>query len=129
MTVNTYTAKGLCLQFENVNIALYDKKGNRKDDNDNVGTGDMLVLLDGSGKVYRTLSVVIYGDVDGDGDVNANDAFVTKMYIYGYFLRSQFAEAQIKAMDVNHDYIVTESDTSIMEDMGISQGEIIQTPY
>lgn len=129
MTVNTYTAKGLCLQFENVNIALYDKKGNRKDDNDKVGTGDVLVLLDGSGKVYRSLSVVIYGDVDGDGDVNANDAFVTKMYIYGYFLRSQFVEAQIKAMDVNHDYIVTETDTSMMEDMGISQGEIIQSPY
>ncbi len=129
LTINTYTAKGLCLQFENENIALYDKNGNRKGDNDKVGTGDKLVLLDGSGKVYRTLAVVIYGDVDGDGDVNANDAFVTKMYIYGYFLRSQFAEAQIKAMDVNHDYIVTESDTSVMEDMGISQGEIKQTPY
>ncbi len=129
LTINTYTAKGLCLQFENVNIALYDKNGNRKGDNDKVGTGDNLVLLDGSGKIYRTLAVVIYGDIDGDGDVNANDAFITKMYIYGYFLRSQFADAQIKAMDVNHDYIVTESDTSVMEDIGISQGEIKQTPY
>lgn len=130
LTINTYTAKGLCLQFKNENIALYDKNGNRKGDNDKVGTGDNLVLLDGNGKVYRFLSVVIYGDVDGDGDVNANDAFVTKMYYYGYFRREQFAEAQIKAMDVNHSYgSITLDDAEIMENIGISQGEIIQNPY
>lgn len=129
LTINTYTAKGLCLQFENTNVVLYDKKGNIKEDNDKVGTGDVLALLDKSGKVYRTLSVVIFGDVDGDGDVNANDAFITKMYLATHFRRDMFVEAQIKAMDVNHSYgIVTLDDAEIMENIGISQGEIIQIP-
>ncbi len=129
LSVNSYTARGLCLQFKNENIVIYDRKGNIKGDNDIVCTGDYLSLIDGSGNAYRTVAVVIFGDVDCDGDVNANDAFITKMRISGLLNRGQFTEAQIKAMDVDHGGSVTMIDAMIMEDAGIYQAEINQIPY
>ena len=126
LSINSYTVKSLCLQFKNTNIAVYDKNGVEKTGDEKIGTGDIAVLLDASGSVYRSLPVVIYGDVDGDGDVNANDSFVTKMYVYGWFKPEEFTSAQIEAMDVNHDGTVDETDALTMEDIGIAIGKIEQ---
>ncbi|MBQ7957341.1 MAG: hypothetical protein IJ279_04825 [Clostridia bacterium] len=127
LSINSYTVKSLCLQYKNTNIAVVNKNSVVKTEDEKVGTGDRVVLLDSSGTVYRELSVVIYGDADGDGDVNANDSFVTKMYVYGWFKDDQFTAAQLEAMDVNHDGVVDEIDALIMEDVGIGTGVIVQT--
>ncbi len=127
LSVNSYTVKGLCLQFRNTNIVVYDKNWKEKTEDEKIGTGDYVALFDASGTIYRYLPVVIYGDVDCDGDVNANDSFVTKMYIYGWFKPEDFVAAQIEAMDVNHDGSVDETDALIMEDVGIGADTIVQT--
>ncbi|MBE6782489.1 MAG: hypothetical protein E7536_00560 [Ruminococcaceae bacterium] len=127
LSINSYTVKSLCLQYKNTNIAVYDENSAEKTEDEKIGTGDRVVLLDSSGTVYRELSVIIYGDADGDGDVNANDSFVTKMYIYGWFEPEQFTAAQLEAMDVNHDGLVDETDALIMEKVGVGTGVIVQS--
>ena len=127
LSINSYTVKSLCLQFRNTNIKVYDKNGSEKTEDEKIGTGDCVVLCDSSGTVYRSLSVIIYGDIDGDGDVNANDSFMTKMYIFDWFKPEQFASAQIEAMDVNHNGTIDEDDALLMEDVGIGTGIIVQT--
>jgi len=49
----------------------------------NVGTGDVLYLRDGSGKVVKSYSVVIYGDVNGDGEINVFDIAAIRRDILG----------------------------------------------
>ena len=127
LSINSYTVKSLCLQLKNTNAAVYNKDSAVKTEEEKIGTGDRVVLLDSSGTVYRELSVIIYGDVDCDGDVNANDSFITKMYIYGWYKPEQFSSAQLEAMDVNHDGSVDENDALIMEDIGIGVGGIDQS--
>ncbi len=127
LSINSYTVKSLCLQFKNTNIVVYDKNVIEKDEDEKIGTGDYVALVDGDGNYYRYLAVVIYGDVDGDGDVTANDSFMTKMYIYGWFKKEEFSVAQIEAMDVNHDGEINENDALTMENVGIGTGVIVQT--
>ena len=55
-------------------ITVTDKDGKALEDNALVGTGAKINLLDASGKVVDTLTVVISGDVNGDGDTTTDDA-------------------------------------------------------
>ncbi len=127
-SIDTYTVKAALLQLTNENAAITDKNGVSKRDDEKIGTGDVVVLLDQNGVVYREKEVLIYGDVDSDGDVNANDAFMVTMFMYGYYKADQFSAAQLEAMDVNHDGNVTQADIDIIEDYGVYIGTIKQTP-
>ena len=125
-TLGVYTAKGLELQFENENIAVVDKDGNRRDDEAMVGTSDNIVLIDGDGDVYRSIPILIYGDVNVDGKVDGQDALIVSMYVGGFFSQDEFTIAHLEAMDVNHDGQVTQEDADIIEKMGVFEGDIEQ---
>ncbi|OQA49935.1 MAG: hypothetical protein BWY46_00265 [Firmicutes bacterium ADurb.Bin300] len=66
------TAAGLLSQFCGGNIGIY-KNGVPLEDNDFVGTGCIIRLMDGE-EILDSLTVIIKGDVDGDGKVNISDA-------------------------------------------------------
>ncbi len=125
-TLGVYSAKSLMLQFENENIAVVDKDGNFRDDEEMIGTSDNVVLLDGDGTIYRVLPILIYGDVNTDGKVDGQDAFIVSMYVGGFFSKDEFTIAHIEAMDVNHDGQVTQEDVEIIEKMGVFEGDIEQ---
>jgi hypothetical protein len=48
-----------------------------------VGTGNKLAVYDGSGNLTGTYEIVIYGDLNGDGAVNALDMILMNRYIIG----------------------------------------------
>ncbi len=125
-TLGVYTAESLVLQFTNENIAVVDKDGNFKSGDVMIGTGDNLVLIDGDGAFYRTIPILIYGDLNADGTVDGQDAFIVSMYVYGFLPREQFSIAHIEAMDVNHDGQVTQEDATIIENFGLFEGTIEQ---
>lgn len=125
-TLGVYTAESLVLQFENDNIAVVDSKNAYKTGDMKIGTGDGVVLLDGDGNIYRKLPVLIYGDLNSDGFVDAQDAFITGMYVNGFISKDAFDAIFIEAMDVNHDGQVTWDDVTIIENMGVFIGDIEQ---
>ncbi len=125
-TLGVYTAESLELQFENENIAVVDTHGDFKTGDKKIGTGDSIVLLDADGNIYRKLPVLIYGDVNADGFVDGQDAFITAMYVNGFFSGDDIDIAYIEAMDVNHDGQVTWEDVTIIEKMGVFDGNIEQ---
>ena len=125
-TLGVYTAKSLQLQFENVNIAVIDKDGRFKTDDEMVGTSDNIVLVDSDGIIYRMIPILIYGDINTDGKVDGQDAFIVSMYVGGFFSQDEFTSAHIEAMDVNHDGQVTQEDAEIIEKMGVFEGDIEQ---
>lgn len=128
LSVNTYTSKSICLQFTNSNIAVTAKDGRIKGEDEKVGTGDIIVLLDANGDAYRSMPILIYGDVNGDGDVDGNDAVILTLFNYGYFSINQFENVIIEAMDVNHDGVIDEEDASIIENLGVFAGTVNQNP-
>lgn len=62
-------------------INIKDSKGNNKTSGSFV-TGDVVVI--GNGKEEKSFSIVIYGDVNGDGVINKLDAANILSHYYGY---------------------------------------------
>jgi len=83
--------------LENVSITggygkICDKNGNEK--TGRVATGDKLNIYDNNGNIKTSLSVVIYGDINGDGVVDLLDIVRLKKYIVGSIsLDSEYLEA------------------------------------
>jgi peptidoglycan hydrolase-like amidase len=65
-----------------------------------IATGDVLQLKDSAGAVFKEYPLVIYGDVDGDGDINLIDIFDVHRHIIRVEI---FKEPYAKAADVNGD--------------------------
>ena len=89
-----------------------------------VGTGNKVLLVDAKGEIKAEYSVVIYGDVNGDGNIYATDYRIIKNQIMGdeQLLFELFA----KAADVDRDGNVYATDyrqikNHIMEVSQISQ--------
>lgn len=125
-TLGVYTADSLELQFVNENVAVIDETGNFKTGDVKIGTGDKVVLIDKNSDIIDTLPVLIYGDLNADGAVDAQDSFIVYMYVYGFLNRTKLSSVHIEAMDVNHDGYVTLDDAIVIENMGVFEGSIDQ---
>jgi len=66
------TAAALAALFEDEDMTVYDDKGKEVDDDDTIGTG--YVVCSVVGGVEYELTIIVLGDVDGNGKVDAIDA-------------------------------------------------------
>lgn len=80
-------------------VRLFSADGKAKDSG-NVGTGDVLKLFDSAGKELGAYSVVIYGDVNGDGKISALDLLRIQKYLLGTV---KLSGAYATAADVTKD--------------------------
>lgn len=66
----------------NLNVEFYDNAGKLIEDyNSSIGTGYRLCVKDNDGKELYNYYFIIYGDVNGDGDINSLDVLVLQKYI------------------------------------------------
>ena len=73
--LNTFTVSG-------GTVTIYDANDVAKTEG-KVGTGDKVIIQNTSGTQKYTYTVVIYGDVNGDGAVNSVDVLMLRKYIFG----------------------------------------------
>ena len=59
------------ISVKNGSLQVTDKNGAGK--SGIVGTGDKVRILNSSGAVFREFTVVLYGDVNGDGEISIKD--------------------------------------------------------
>ena len=64
----------------NYTIQIYNSKGNKLSGLDLVGTGSIIKILDNNNLVME-YSVIMYGDVNGDGKINSIDLLVLQRHI------------------------------------------------
>ena len=70
------------MSVSNGSAGFYSKAGEKK--NGVLVTGDKLRIFDSTGKVVKSeYSVIIFGDVTGDGAVNALDLVYVKRHVWG----------------------------------------------
>ena len=87
------TVKDVISQFDNENLSIYDFKGNALSSSAKVGTG-CIVKLTVNGKVVDSLTVIVKGDVTGEGAVDGTDYLRIKGEFIGtYKLEGAFAKA------------------------------------
>lgn len=79
-------------------LKLVDMAG--KENKGKLATGNKLLVYDSSGKETQSLELVLYGDVNGDGDINVLDMIKVNRHILGI---SKISGCYLKAADANRD--------------------------
>ena len=90
------------------------------------GTGTKAVVkhADASDKTY---TIVIFGDVNGDGYYDGQDAFMVSLISSGVFTKEQIGKDAYFAADCNHDGRIDETDVAILEKAGTLLSEVEQS--
>ena len=93
---------------------------------DKIGTGTLVEIYK-DGYLVDTYTVVIFGDVDGDGWYDAQDAYIVSLITNGLLTREQIGEAKYLAADCNHDGEINASDVEILQNAGLLLGNVDQS--
>ena len=95
------------------------------------GTGSKLKIVDdpyGEANVLNQYTIVIFGDVNGDGKIDGQDAVMLKAYA-SLMLDPDLAQNYIVyAGDLNFDGNIGNSDVKVVENVGIGKETINQAP-
>lgn len=89
-----------------------------------VGTGNKVIIVDNTGKAKATYQVVIYGDVNGDGNIFATDYRIIKNQIMGD--KQLLFDLYKKAADVDRDGNVYATDYRLIKNHIMEVSEISQ---
>lgn len=104
----------LTAQFSNTNISVSMSTGR-------MSTGTTLNLVDDLGEVYDTLTVIVFGDVNGDGWYDGMDAVTVNCLANGMLSRNDVTAAQYFAADCNRDGAIDSFDVEILKEAGINK--------
>lgn len=92
-----------------------------------VTTGCRVQLLNSSGEVIDEVVIVVFGDLNGDLQMDGQDAVLIKMAAAGMLNASNASAAQLAAADVNFDGNITDIDAESVEACGVFLQTISQT--
>ena len=91
-----------------------------------MGTGTKIKVYNIEQTLVDTYTVVIFGDVDGDGWYDGTDAYFVRLVANGLIARSALTDAQRMAADCNHDGLIDSADVAILEQAGLLLNQIDQ---
>lgn len=100
-------------------VGFQDKNGNNK--SGNIGTGDTIIISNGSNQDAYT--AIIYGDNSGDGEITILDLLRTQKYLLGY---SNLSDHELLASDVSKDGMITILDLLRLQKALLGYNEIEQ---
>lgn len=89
-------------------------------------TGCRILLCDGTGSLLDSKTFVLVGDVDGDGDFDAEDSVYISAIAGGYLTDSQSTAAMRRASDANNDGTVDATDAALLRACGMLRATVTQ---
>lgn len=90
------------------------------------GTGSNIQLLKNE-EMLEEYTIVIFGDVNGDGWYDGQDAVTVSMIAGGMLTREQVGEAVWMAADCNHDGVIDQADVDLLNQAGVLLSSVDQT--
>lgn len=111
------------IQVENLTLVIKDSNDNELKEESYVGTGTTVTFLKLDGTIYEKITIVIYGDVDGDGNIFAADYVKIKNYIMS---EGTLSEVSKIAADVSRDDKIFANDYVIIKNYIMGEGTISQ---
>lgn len=88
---------------------------------------DAIVYLTRNDDVIDTYMVVLFGDVNGDGWYDGQDAVLVNMIANGMLTRELVGEAVWMAADCNHDGKIDQADVDLLNQTGLLLSSVDQT--
>ena len=94
------------------------------DDSSKPKTGDTVKIVDDkTGNILTTYTIVVFGDVNGDGIYDGQDATLVSMIIGGMINPDSVTKM---AADCNHDGVINSNDFAVLEQAGILLSQVDQ---
>ena len=90
------------------------------------GTGTVATLKNGD-EIIAEYTILIFGDIDGNGWYDANDAFIVNMIASGLISADRLSAAQFRAADCNHDGDVDSADFYLLNQASLMIEDIDQS--
>ena len=87
------------------------------------GTGTVITVKNADGTVAETFVVVIFGDVDGNGLTNVNDAKAAQT---GYKVSSTYANNSVQRMAANCQMVAA---AAMMHTLNVNDAKVVQAHY
>ena len=106
-----------------LNITIKDNNGNELKADDVIGTGTKVIATDTDGNIIHEYSIIIYGDVNGDGKISPSDYVKVKNSILG---KEELYDIYISSADVNKNGEITPSDYVKIKNWILGKETIIQ---
>lgn len=91
------------------------------EDADNIGTGAIVSIKNSSNETIATYTVIVYGDVNGDGLINRNDKSILSTYINEDNTVIDNGSVFFNAADLNKDGVISDADLEIYDSGNINQ--------
>lgn len=110
ISVNNNSVSNVKQMFDNESLVFIDITGYVLEDDDLVGTGTKVRLMDGT-NILDEKNIVVTGDMNGDGKINNRDSSMIIRYLVDKEVASL---AQLTAIDVNGDGYVNNRDASMV---------------
>ena len=88
---------------------------------------DSIVYLTRNDEIIDAYTVVLFGDVNGDGWYDGMDAVTVSCIANGMLTKDQIGEAAYMAADCNHDGVVDEFDVALLNQAGVLLANVDQT--
>ena len=95
-------------------------------ENGYLGTGTVANVVNGD-EVIESYSILLYGDVNGDGWCDGMDAVLVSCIVNGMLSESDIGELAYRAADCNHDGVIDEADVDLLNQAGALLAEVDQT--
>ncbi len=91
-----------------------------------LGTGSKAILMNENEPVQE-YTVLIYGDINGDGFYDGQDAVIASCLANGMLTKEDVGELAFRAADCNHDEIIDDQDVWILNEAGAILVELNQS--
>ncbi len=117
--IDSLSEESIMSVFENDNIEVIS-------DNGKYSTGTLINLKEKSGRLCKTLTVVIFGDLNSDGKCDAMDAVIAHSIKTGFLAKSDAGAAVCRAADCNRDGCINGADVELLENSGLMAAVIPQ---
>ncbi|MBP9988851.1 MAG: dockerin type I repeat-containing protein, partial [Ruminococcus sp.] len=126
--LNNRTVGEVVLLFENnkTYLEFYNENGTKLSNSNSVTTGTKIKLVDTAGAVLDELTIVIYGDVNGDYFCDARDSVIIEMIAGGLLNSANVTAAKLEAADVNRNGTVEMIDAESTDQSGVGLQTISQ---
>ena len=123
---NSYFITGLKSNLSSLDEYIYVAEGYVFDNRLLIGTG-CVVNVKQSDTIVERYTVIIFGDVNGDGWYDGQDAVTVSMIAGGMLTREQVGEAVWMAADCNHDGVIDQADVELLNQAGVLLSNVDQT--
>ncbi|MBO5421849.1 MAG: leucine-rich repeat protein [Clostridia bacterium] len=91
-----------------------------------LGTGTQVKIMEGD-VVKATYTLLLYGDINGDGFYDGQDAVLASCLANGMLTKEDVGELAFRAADCNHDEIIDDQDVWILNEAGAILVELNQS--